>query len=385
MPGVNLRRMPDPKIKLVISDFHLSRGKWLKDGRRNPLEDFHQDERFREFLEYYSTGEYTDTDVELIINGDFFDPLAVIPLPGGKWKNRYAEYPKEVTEEAAVDQFKKIIAGHPVSFEALKDFLARGKKIAIRWGNHDAAVLWPKVQDYLVEVFSPKTPTQLTFQKDPYIFDRICVDHGHQAEAFNSFDENQIFIERQTPSGSVKIQNLPFGSFFVLGFLNGLKLQRSFINQISPLRDYVKLSLLLDPWFFFINGVRVFWFFIKKRLITHPMRFSRLGKTLEIIKESFKRPSLEKYAEKILTGSQAQTLPYDTIIMGHNHQATIRIFPNGKQYINTGTWIPITSLDMSTLGHRVLRTYALIEYSDEKATASLKVWHGTPQITEDFS
>lgn len=64
--------MPDQqnkKIKLVISDFHLSRGRWLADGRRNPLEDFHQDGRFKEFLEYYSTG--------MIINGDFFDPLNV--------------------------------------------------------------------------------------------------------------------------------------------------------------------------------------------------------------------------------------------------------------------------------------------------------------------
>src|SRR6185312_6549304 len=92
---------PAPKkIKLVISDFHLSRGKWLENGRRNPLEDFHQDERFKEFLEYYSTGKYKDYDVELIINGDFFDPLAVVPIPGPGEKFPPLEYPLEVEEPA---------------------------------------------------------------------------------------------------------------------------------------------------------------------------------------------------------------------------------------------------------------------------------------------
>src|SRR4051794_15060514 len=95
-----------PKIKLVISDFHLSRGKWLKNGRRNPLEDFHQDDRFQEFLDYYSTGIYAATEVELIVNGDFFDPLAVIPLPRPDGKVMPLEYPLEVEEPAAVEKFQ---------------------------------------------------------------------------------------------------------------------------------------------------------------------------------------------------------------------------------------------------------------------------------------
>ncbi|NBU20515.1 hypothetical protein EBS43_03725 [bacterium] len=63
----------------------------------------------------------------------------------------------------------------------------------------------------------------------------------------------------------------------------------------------------------------------------------------------------------------------------------MRIFPGGRQYINTGTWTPITSLDMSTLGRRILRTYALIEYKNQRAIATLKVWNGYPHVTEDFS
>lgn len=373
------------KIKLVVSDFHLSRGKWLKDGRRNPLEDFHQDERFRELLDHYSSGPYQDTEVELIINGDFFDPLAIIPLPDTRKNRKKLEFPIEVEEPAAVQKFQIIAEGHPVSFQAMREFLRRGKRIVFRWGNHDAALLWPEVQNFLTQTLSPPRPEQLEFQVKPYIFDRICVDHGHQFETLNQFDENNLFMVRKTRDGERKIQNLPFGSFFVLGFINRLKLERSYINQVQPFRAYLRLAMFADPVFFVINGIRAAWFFVKMRFITHPMRFARFKKTLKLIAEVFHRPSLEEEAEKVLTGPGSEALPYDTLILGHNHQAQSRVFPGGKQYINTGTWIPITSLDMTTLGHRILRTYALIEYVDGRARASLKIWNGSPSITDDFA
>jgi UDP-2,3-diacylglucosamine pyrophosphatase LpxH len=377
--------MEQRKIKLVISDFHLSKGKWLDNGKRNPLEDFHQDERFQEFLEYYSTGIYTDADVELIVNGDFFDPLAVIPLParGGKFPD--LEYPLEVEEPAAVEKFTAILRGHPISFNGLRDFLKKGKKIIFRWGNHDAAILWPSVQQLLIQELAPSSAEQIQFQQDPYVFDRICIDHGHQYEILNQFDEKNVFIHRKTKYGVKKIQNLPFGSFFVLGFINRIKLQRSYINQVQPFRLYIRLSMLLEPVFFTVNGIAAAWFFIKMRFITHPMRFTRLKKTFLLILEIFHRPSLEEIAESIFEHPDAKQLSFDTIIMGHNHQATQRIFPGGKQYINTGTWTPITSLDISTLGRQILRTYALIEYVDGKARATLKIWHGQPHVTDDFA
>jgi UDP-2,3-diacylglucosamine pyrophosphatase LpxH len=375
------------KIKLVISDFHLSRGKWLKDGRRNPLEDFHQDEKFKELLEYYSMGAYADADAELIVNGDFFDPLAVIPLPEKGKRFKALEFPLEVQESAAVQKFRTILEGHPVSVGALQSFLARGKRVVFRWGNHDAALLWPGVQELLRSTLSPPRPEQIEFQQKPYVFDRIMVDHGHQHEIIHQFDEAKMFIERKPP-GDAKphlIQNLPFGSFFVLDFLNRIKLERSYINQVYPFGNYLRLTFFLEPIDWFVNGSRALWFFIKMRFIRHPMRFARFSKTLQILKEIIHRPALEGVAERILTGAGAEELPFDTIIMGHNHQAAIRIFPGGKQYINTGTWTPITSLDMATLGHRILRTYALIEYIDGKPRASLKVWNGRPNVADDFA
>lgn len=379
-------RGPSPeKIKLVVSDFHLSRGKWLPDGRRNPLEDFGQDDRFREFLEHYSSGVYGSMEVELIINGDFFDPLAVMPPNVSLLELKRIQFPADVEEEAAVRQIETILNGHPIAVEALRSFLAKSKRLVFRWGNHDASILWPAVQHHIRETLVPPSPELLEFQVKPYVFDRVCVDHGHQYEALNRFDEGNLFIERKTKTGIKRILSLPFGSFFVLGFLNRVKLQRQFINQVQPLRVYLKIAMIFEPVFFVLNGLRAAWFFIKMRFVTHPMRFSRFSKTLLIIFEVFHRPSLEKEAESLLTGDGHENLEFDTLILGHNHQATVRVFSNGKQYINTGTWIPITSLDISTLGHRILRTYALIEYSNGKARVSLKIWNGSPQVTDDFS
>jgi hypothetical protein len=45
-------------IQLVLSDFHLGKGRYLENGQVNTLEDFDEDEKFIEFLDHYSTGTY---------------------------------------------------------------------------------------------------------------------------------------------------------------------------------------------------------------------------------------------------------------------------------------------------------------------------------------
>ena len=65
------------KIKIVISDLHLGKGKVLENGGLNSLEEFYYSEKLVEFIHYYSSGIYRDYEVELIINGDFLNFLQV--------------------------------------------------------------------------------------------------------------------------------------------------------------------------------------------------------------------------------------------------------------------------------------------------------------------
>src|SRR5271165_3274101 len=65
------------KIKVVISDLHLGKGRTISGGSTNPLEEFYYGERLVEFFQYYSSGQFKDYEVELIINGDFLNFLQV--------------------------------------------------------------------------------------------------------------------------------------------------------------------------------------------------------------------------------------------------------------------------------------------------------------------
>ena len=56
-------------IILVLSDLHLGKGKFLKNGQLNLLEDFLEDEKFFDFCEYYSKGDYEKEYRVVLANG----------------------------------------------------------------------------------------------------------------------------------------------------------------------------------------------------------------------------------------------------------------------------------------------------------------------------
>src|SRR6185436_3302917 len=117
------------KIKLVVSDLHLGRGRTLPGGVTNSFEEFYYDEQFAEFLNYYTTGEFADCEVELIINGDIFNFLQV---------DYNGHFLTVLTESICLSNLKTIIDGHPLFFGALKKFVSVEKhKLTYIIGNHD--------------------------------------------------------------------------------------------------------------------------------------------------------------------------------------------------------------------------------------------------------
>jgi hypothetical protein len=56
-----------------------------------------------------------------------------------------------------------------------------------------------------------------------------------------------------------------------------------------------------------------------------------------------------------------------------------------KEYLNTGTWTEITSLELVSFGKITKLTYVLIEFSDEnlKPRCRLKEWRGYHRMEED--
>ncbi len=105
-----LRKNKAKKIALVISDLHLGAGAIFNE-KLNYLEDFHYDRELVDFLNYFSTGEYSSKEIELIINGDFLDFLNV----------PYVEYFDDefFSEQACLEKFSIIKNAHQEVFQAL--------------------------------------------------------------------------------------------------------------------------------------------------------------------------------------------------------------------------------------------------------------------------
>ncbi len=361
-------------IKIIVSDCHLGTGATLPDGGINPLEDFRKDDKFVEFLKHYSEGNYENDSVELIINGDFFDLLQA---------SSSTITPYEILESVAMHKIKRILKGHPRVTEAMRKFLdstvgEKKRTIKYIWGNHDAGVWWPEVRRIIHEGISP----EIEFLLYPYEFDGVRVEHGHQYEIIHHFDTDNMFLDRKDRT----ILNYPFGSFFVAGFLVPLKEKRYYISQVVPFSKFLRWGLIFDFWFTVRQGLRAVGFFIKMRFISHPLRFTRYSKTFQIIYQLINKPLLRQMAPEILKSTNSKIL-----IMGHNHEATHRHYPDGTQYVNTGTWTDVTSFDPGSLGRMSRPTYAYLEYPPDTKPGQgilpkvkLRIWRGKHQSWEEF-
>ncbi len=353
------------RLKLVVSDFHLGAGHRNSDGSVNILEDFFHDREFIEFIQHFSSGGYDDAEVELILNGDFFNLLMV----------DYEEVdPDVITELTALRRMKKILNGHRATMNALRYFQSLDKKsVTFVMGNHDPGILFPSVQDLIRE----SVGDNVRFFLEAYEFDGVYVEHGNQYETANTFDRNQYFLTENVPQ---PILNQPWGTLFLVHVVNKIKRRKPHFDKVLPFGTYLKWLVLYD----FRFGMRVIAmivsFFFKSRLRNDPRRKNSLRQTMEILLEAPVFPDLDDSAEKIL----ATRDDIHTVIFGHNHRPTFRQFDNGKEYVNTGTWNPMTHLELERLGSRLVCSFAMIEYEPgRRPRVSLKVWKGRRKITSE--
>ena len=353
------------KVKIVISDLHVAKGLRLPDGRRNILEDFFEDAAVVEFLKFYSTGEYADASVEVISNGDFFNMLQV------DYQDQFVDM---ITEKVSMHKMERIFEGHGALMDAMRDFCARPRhNLVFVVGNHDAALLWPGVQQQLRQRISKS----LRFYPDFYAFDGVLVTHGHRYEFIHHFNPHAFWYE--TPDGE-RYMRLPWGSHFVIDFLNRMKGQRPFIDKIKPFRKYLRYAFLNDFMFFWKMIYHIVRFWTRNRFHSDPFRRREFKLSPTRMANAMTHESMLQGAERILRNTN-----YRIVIMGHSHAYDFRQFGNHGEYFNTGTWTETISLDIQTLGRSLDRTYVLIEYDDQDVPqARLKRWNGMHQVEEDL-
>ncbi len=350
------------KIKLVISDFHLGNGQFLQDGAVNLLEDFIHDAKFIEFIEYYGNfGD--DADVELIINGDFFNMIQLMP----------EEQPNGIlTQRAAVGKISSIIKGHQKIFDALRLFNSKPfRRIIFIMGNHDPGLLWPSVQ----EVLKKNIQGEMVFIDDVYRIDGMHIEHGHQLETIFRFDKTRYFL---TVGFDEPVLNLPWGVFFVKDFLYGLKKKRPYIDKVKPYNRYLRWAFFNDFWYGFFGLLRYVGFVIRCRFSKLPLKKSQSLMGLHAGWAATQSPTLVEDARKITQKENCRI-----VVLGHTHIPVHKSFNKDQEYLNPGCWNDVTSLDLSSLGHTLRLIYVLIEYRQNRPYARLVEWHGQHRIWEE--
>ena len=365
--------MTQSRYKIVISDCHLSGGR-IFEGALNPHEDFHFDDEMCAFFRHFSTAEFGEgadgpVEVELFINGDYFDFLNV-PYQG--------EFEDVITEDISVYKAEAIIKGHPKVMAALRDFASKpGKRITYMIGNHDADLFFPRVRETITRAWDPegKFPSEkvnIIADRDRVRWDGgVEVHHGNQFEAVHVLNFEKPLLESFNERS---VLNIPWGSFYVLKIVNRLKIEREYLDKVRPVRAFIIFGLLTDPIFTLKYCFLTAFYFLRTRFIYSPKRRSSLAVTLKILKENMQGflLDLEREARQTLD----ENADVKTIIFGHTHKPMNKIWPDGKQYINTGTWTKMINLDWRNLGTQYLLTFAFVKITDDNATCELRQWHG---------
>lgn len=346
-------------LLLVLSDLHLGKGRFLENGQLNILEDFEEDDRFVEFVDYYCTEEYEDFPVHIILNGDILN-LIQVDIDG--------VFTSLITEELAVRALEKIILGHPRFFNILQCFLKKpNKKLTYIIGNHDAGMKWELPQKKFMERVEGTVEFSLNI-----VSYGVHIEHGHRFENINSVPLSKYF--REGPNGE-ELLNLPWGSLFCIEILPRLKKERPYIDRVRPLSAYIKWCLIHD-FYFFIRMSFIIVNFIINELVNHgPLKKWNWKGTFIMLKQLTLYPKYEKQAKGILKKNSE----IHTVIMGHTHLKEWRKFPQEKFYFNTGTWNHIPSMDSGLHQNETILTYisVRVNYTLQSVVAtSMNVWQG---------
>ncbi len=341
---------------------HLSAGK-IVDGKKNNLEDFNYDKELVEFISYYSSGEFSKKSVEIIINGDFIDFLAV----------PFVDYFDDEfwSDQASLEKLKMIISAHQEVFLALKKFTQeKGKKLTYVIGNHDAELALKLVKEYFIKFFDGNIEL-IDLDINGYRpIPNVLIAHGHQEETANSFDEESIQVDENGREYLIP----PWGSYFVTRVINRFKSEHAYVNAVRPIKKFIINGLLYETFqtIRFLLATVYYYFIVRFIFIIKEKDYFR--RFLFLLKNEFNvfSESDEKKYSTLLNNDDIKVY-----IQGHTHHPEISYFDEGKIFINTGTWTNMYQLDYGRQKENEMLTYAKIEYSDShEPESNLLVWKG---------
>lgn len=211
------------KTILIVSDLHLGAGDTI-EGKKNPLEDFHFDEKFANLLEWKSS--QNEQPFEMLILGDAFDFPQVIPEIGLQCPDPRLG----TTEEESLGRLEHIIQGHRTFFITLKQFLSAGNKVRFIRGNHDIDLIWPEVQARLRREIGGGS--NLIFEDSHiYRYMGLYCEHGNQYSAENYFRDPYSPVVTD-PQGDDRLERC-WGTYFIDIVYNNIEARFPVISNVE--------------------------------------------------------------------------------------------------------------------------------------------------------
>ena len=374
-----LQKNKTSKTVLVISDIHLGAGV-LVNGKRNYLEDFHFDKELVDFLDYFSTGDFQNKEVELIINGDLFDLLAV------PFVNYFDD--EFWSEDASLDKLEMIINAHPEVLEGLNKFVTnKNKKIVFIIGNHDAEFVFESLRNRFYKLFSEKNKERVSIILNAHgeysPVEGVILKHGHEYEIAHHFHPEKSITEDENGK---KYFLPPWGSYYVTRVINKFKEERDHVNAVRPIRKFLINGIIYDTFFtlrfifanaFYFIMVRSIYLFKQEQSLKKMLK--HCANELELFKDH-ETMTLEFFKER----PEVQCL-----IVGHTHDPSLRSFSDGRVFINTGTWTRMYNLDFGKNVFGEQLSFAQIDVINKEKKEydiNLNVWNGRSNLPfEEFS
>lgn len=242
--GVVVDPEPARRRKVIVSDLHLGPGDHVFPG----IEDFYAGDTWATFLADQAARGPTD----LIIAGDFIDfwqlASARGDLPRRDGKVQPARGPVLASDQdGSLAALALVLAAHPDVFRQLGAFLGRGDhRVILLAGNHDADLLWPKVQLAIARAIAPVDPARLVFVDGAaYEHGGVHVEHGHAYDAANRFTAGHAPFGRDR-DGRCRLE-ASWGEIFVDQFYTETERQIPFIDNLYPESAAVLWALREHP------------------------------------------------------------------------------------------------------------------------------------------
>ncbi|MDM0041758.1 metallophosphoesterase [Variovorax sp. J22G21] len=231
---------------VLVSDLHVGAGKVGNDW--NKIEDFRWQADFDSFLGWVAARGGKGSD--LVFVGDTFELWQSPTMTcTGDLSNPACKIPDcneddtEIgcNEQEALARLEHVIKAHADFVNSLRSFVAAGDhRVFFIPGNHDAALLFSKVQARLLAEFAG---LPVTVESRGYWLSgdgEIYSDHGHQFDDLNQFDRWPApFVDRK----GITYLRKPWGENMVQQFYNQYEYVFPIVDNLSDEWTGVKFAL----------------------------------------------------------------------------------------------------------------------------------------------